>query len=124
MQQMAEAEATTAKVADGGVIVGRLTYRDALTAYKAMLQRSIRRVRALPEQTTILEARLSAKSRLVGTTGRDAKLPHDVLAVSNLRQGEVVFPPRGCPVADERHCDASRQPGQRAGAAPVVRRRG
>lgn len=92
MQQMAEAEATTAKVADGGEIVGRLTYRDALTAYKAMLQRSVRRVRALPEETTILEARLSASSRLAGNTLRDASLPHDVLAVSILRQGVVVFP--------------------------------
>jgi CIC family chloride channel protein len=92
MQQMAEAEATTADVVDSGQIVGRLTYRDALTAYKAMLQRGIRRVRALPEQTTILEARLTAGSRLAGKTLRERKLPHDVLVVSILRQGEVLVP--------------------------------
>lgn len=92
LQQLAEAEATHAVVVDCGEPVGELTNRDALAAYKNMLQRGVRRARAMPASSLIVEGTLHPGSPLAGKSLRDAALPSGTLVVSILRGRETVFP--------------------------------
>lgn len=92
LQRLADAEATTGVVVEGGQAIGQLTNRDALSAYKAMLSRGVRRARALPPSSMIAEARLGKRSSLAGHTVRDAPLPAGMLVVSIQRTGETIFP--------------------------------
>jgi len=92
LQQLAEHEATHAVVIDRGQAVGELTNRDALAAYKLMLQRGVRRARAMPSSSLIVEGTLQRGSSLVGKSLRDAKLPANTLVVSITRHRETLFP--------------------------------
>ena len=90
--QMAEADVTTADVIEHGEVVGQLTYRDALTTYREMFERGIRRAQRLPASSMLLEFDVGAKSELAGMTLRDAPLPDDVLVASISHRGEIIFP--------------------------------
>jgi CIC family chloride channel protein len=81
-----------APVVEEGHVVGRLTVKDSITTYRNTLERSVRRTNALPGNTALLEARLSASSPLAGKTLREARFPADTLLVSIARKGETIFP--------------------------------
>ena len=92
LQRMAAADVTHADVVEDGDMVGELTYRDALTVYKSMLERGIRRAEHLPVTSMLLEFQVNVHSSLVGRTLRNAALPHDTLVVAIGRRGEMIFP--------------------------------
>jgi CIC family chloride channel protein len=92
MARMADAEVPVARVVEGDRTIGRLSYRGALTAYRQMLQRGVRRARALPESALIVETRVQLGSSLVGRSLREARLPRGTLVGSVSRDGEMLFP--------------------------------
>ncbi|HVL24938.1 MAG TPA: chloride channel protein [Thermomicrobiales bacterium] len=101
LQRMADVEATRAVVVESGATVGELTNREALAAYKTMLQRGVRRARALPASSLVVEGRLRDCSPVAGRTLREAPLPPGTLVVAIKRQGETLFP----------HADTAMLPG-------------
>jgi CIC family chloride channel protein len=92
MARMADAEVPVARVVEGDRTIGRLSYRGALTAYRQMLQRGVRRARALPESALIVETRVQPDSSLVGRSLREARFPRGTLVASVSRDGEMLFP--------------------------------
>ena len=81
-----------AAVAEAGRLVGQLHVRDVMETYKANLERSVRRAKALTAGSTLFEVRLDASSPLAGRVLRDAGFPRDTLVVSITRDGETIFP--------------------------------
>ena len=73
-------------------VVGGLGVRDAVRTYKNTLPRSVRRTRALPEETSLFDVQLRASSPVAGRTLRDAALPGSLLVVAIRRDGETIFP--------------------------------
>ncbi len=92
LQRMAEADVTHADVIEHEKVVGELTYRDALTIYKTMLERGIQRADRLPVTSMLLEFQVGTRSPLAGQTLREAPFPDDVLVVAIGRRGEIIFP--------------------------------
>lgn len=92
LERMADAQVAVARVEEGGNPIGQVTYRGALSAYRDMLQRGVRRARALPESSLIVESRIRNKSYLVGSRLRDAGFPRGTLIASISRDGEMLFP--------------------------------
>ncbi len=92
LQALDEARVRWAPVVDGDRVIGRLGVRDVVRAYKSVLRQSVRRVTALPPETTLLEVLVTDSSPLAGHTLADAILPPATLVVSLLREAEVLFP--------------------------------
>jgi chloride channel protein, CIC family len=92
MEQLAESGETRAIVVDGGRQVGEITNRDALAAYKLMLQRGVRRARAMPAASLIVEGVVRRGSPLAGQALHQASLPAGTLVVSVRRNRETIFP--------------------------------
>ena len=92
MQELAESGATRAFVVENGQQVGEITNRDALAAYKLMLQRGVRRARAMPAASLIVEGTVRRGSPLAGTSLRDCCLPAGTLVVSLRRNRETMYP--------------------------------
>jgi NhaP-type Na+/H+ and K+/H+ antiporter len=92
LERMAARGMSWAPVVQDQRRIGRLYVRNVVQTYKNTLERSVHRVTALPAETVLLEARLSATSPLVGRTLKEARLPHDVLVVAIVRAGETIFP--------------------------------
>jgi CIC family chloride channel protein len=92
LERLASAGVSSAPVVDGRRGVGQLQVRDVMQAYKANLERSVRRTQALSAESTLFEARLDASSALAGHTLQQAGLPRDTLVVSITRDGETLFP--------------------------------
>jgi CIC family chloride channel protein len=92
LQILDEARIRWAPVVDRERVVGRLSVRDVIRAYKSTLRQSVRRVTALPPETALLEVAVRHGSPLAGKTLAEADLPVATLVVSLLRDGEVIFP--------------------------------
>jgi CIC family chloride channel protein len=92
LEKLTHSGLSWAPVVEDGHVVGKLTVKDSITTYRHTLERSVRRTNALPGNTALLEARLSASSPLAGKTLRDARFPADTLLVSIARKGETIFP--------------------------------
>ncbi len=92
MQQLAESGTTRAVVVENGQQVGEITYRDALASYKLMLQRGVRRARAMPASSLIVEGTVRRGSPLAGQPLRDTGLPTGTLVVSVRRNRETMYP--------------------------------
>lgn len=92
LERMADAQVAVARVEEDGIPIGQVTYRGALSAYRDMLQRGVRRARALPESSLIVESRIRRKSYLVGERLQDAGFPRGTLVASISRDGEMLFP--------------------------------
>jgi CIC family chloride channel protein len=101
LEQLTARGLSWAAVVESGRLLGKLTVKDAIAAYRNALERSIRRTNALPGSTALFEAQLKPSSPLAGKTLRDAHFPSDTLVVSIMRQGEAVFP----------HADTQLEPG-------------
>lgn len=92
LEQLTARGLSWAPVVLGGSLVGKLTVKDAIAAYRNTLERSIRRTNSLPGNTTLFEAQVKSSSPLAGKMLRNAGFPANTLVVSIMRQAETVFP--------------------------------
>ncbi len=79
-------------VVEDGRLVGRVGTRGIVRTYKATLGRGVHRVSALPPETALLEATVSAASPVAGRSLAEARLPAATLVVSLVRDGAVTYP--------------------------------
>ena len=79
-------------VADGGKLVGTLSVRDVIAAYRNALNGNVRQVRGLRAGGVIVEAEVAAQSPLVGVRVADIDWPSDTLLVAVERGGSLVVP--------------------------------
>lgn len=92
LERLAETDAPSLQVTADGAVVGELSVRDIVGAYRAALGRMVRRTRDLPSDTRLLELEVAAGSMLAGRILRDAKLPPGALIVAVVRDGQSFFP--------------------------------
>ncbi len=79
-------------VASDGRLVGILSTRDAMTAYRRALAGNMRRLRGLGGEGVLLEGKLPADSPLVGASIANAGWPTDVVVVGIQRTGSLIIP--------------------------------
>jgi CIC family chloride channel protein len=92
LMNMAEAETTTATIVDGRRIVGTLTYRDAMVAYRAMLESGLEQAERLPITSMLLDFTVGTDAPVAHQPLRDVVLPASTLVVAVRQRGEPVFP--------------------------------
>ncbi len=92
LERLTERGMSWAPVVERGRVLGQLTVRDIVRAYKSMLRRGIRRTSSLPPHTSLFEVLVGPGSPLAGRTLREANLPRDTLVISITRNGETIFP--------------------------------
>lgn len=78
-------------VADGR-LVGVLSQRDAMAAYRSALAGNVRQVRGFGAGGVLLEADLDAGSELVGRSVAEAPWPRDVVLVAVQRADRLIVP--------------------------------
>ena len=83
-----------APVVSGGRLVGILSVRDAMSAYRTALDGNIRQVRGIRAGGSIIEARLGERSRLAGRRIADVEWPREAVLVA-IERNEQVLAPRG-----------------------------
>ena len=91
---LADQQLTWAPVVADGRLVGVLSARDIMRAYRAALAGNVRQVRGLGGDGVLLDADLGPDSNLVGRRVADLPLPPDSLIVS-VRRGQRLIVPRG-----------------------------
>jgi chloride channel protein, CIC family len=89
---LADHHASWAPVVAQGKLVGILSTRDAMTAYRRALAGNVRQVRGFGGEGVLLTAVLHEDSPLVGHTVADAAWPKDAMLVAIDRGGELVVP--------------------------------
>lgn len=77
---------------DSRRLLGRVGMRSIVATYKETLGRGVRRVSALPPETSLLEVDVADRSPLVGLSLAEARLPPATLVLALLRSGTVVYP--------------------------------
>ncbi len=82
-------------VLDAGRLLGVLSARDIMTAYRRALAGSVRQVRGVAAGGVLLEADLGPSSNLVGRSIADVPWPRDVIVVAIERDGRLVVPRGG-----------------------------
>jgi CIC family chloride channel protein len=92
LEQLADSALPWLPVVADGKVVGGLSARDALRAYKATLGRSVRRTHGLPQETSLFEVRVGADSPLAHRRLREAGLPRQTLVLAVVRETETLFP--------------------------------
>ncbi len=91
---LADHHADWAPVLADGRLVGILSARDVMGAYRRALAGNVRQVRGLGAGGVLLEADLARGSALVGATVADAGWPPDVVLVA-IERGDSLIVPRG-----------------------------
>jgi chloride channel protein, CIC family len=91
---LADQGADWAPVVADGKLVGILSARDAMAAYRRALAGNVRQVRGLGADGVLLAADLTERSPLAGKTVASVAWPRQVVLVAVLR-GEEVIVPRG-----------------------------
>jgi CIC family chloride channel protein len=81
-----------APVAAGRRLVGTLSVRDAMTAYRTALHGNIRQVRGVRAGGVILEAEIAPGSALAGHRVADIDWPREAVLVAIERGGELLVP--------------------------------
>jgi CIC family chloride channel protein len=92
LEVLSDAGASGANVVQNGVVVGRLTARNAIATYRQWLARGVRRGVSQSPNSRLVEVAITRESPLAGLTLMDANLPVDTLVVSVMRDGEAIFP--------------------------------
>ncbi len=87
LEQLSESGMSEAIVVDQQRVIGRLSTRDIVAAYKTTLARGVRRTKRLGTESELLEAQLDAASPLVGKSLQEIVFPADTLVVSIARDG-------------------------------------
>jgi chloride channel protein, CIC family len=83
-----------APVVSGRGLVGILSVRDAMDAYRGALHGNVRQVRGLRAGGVIVEAEIEAGSALAGRSVADIPWPKGVVAVA-IERGDTLLVPRG-----------------------------
>jgi Trk K+ transport system NAD-binding subunit len=78
----------------GDQLVGIISARDAMAAYRRALAGNVRQVRGMGASGVLLEGVLAERSPVVGKALKDAGLPRDVVLVA-IQRGERVVVPSG-----------------------------
>jgi CBS domain-containing protein len=73
-------------------LAGVLSVRDLLAAYRSALAANVRRVRAVDDSSSLVEAEIGDDSTLVGRTVAEARWPRDVVLVSIARADRIIVP--------------------------------
>jgi len=89
---LADHHARWAPVVADGRLVGVLSARDAMTAYRRALAGNVRQVRGLGAGGVLLEADLAASSSLVGRAVAEVPWPRDCVLVAIERDGALLVP--------------------------------
>jgi chloride channel protein, CIC family len=79
-------------VLESGRLLGILSARDVMAAYRRALAGNIRQVRGLAAGGVLLEGELPPGSALVGHTLAEARLPREVVLVAIERKGTLIVP--------------------------------
>jgi len=91
---MAETRRSWAAVESDDRLVGVISMRDALGAYRQAMASNVRRIRSAEAGGSLVEAEIGARSTLIGKKVADAGWPRDAVLVS-VRRGDRVIVPRG-----------------------------
>jgi H+/Cl- antiporter ClcA len=89
---LADHRVTWAPVVADGRLVGVISARDAMSAYRAALAGNVRQVRGLGAGGVLLEGSLPPASPLVGHTVAEAGWPRGAVVVAIQRGGELLVP--------------------------------
>ncbi|HEY3522682.1 MAG TPA: TrkA C-terminal domain-containing protein, partial [Candidatus Limnocylindrales bacterium] len=89
---LADHHASWAPVVDEGRLVGVISARDVMRAYRKALAGNVRRVRGMGAAGSLVEADLGPESPLVDRTVADAGVPRDVVLVSIERTDRTIVP--------------------------------
>ncbi len=66
MLVMADADANRVSVVESGEVIGELTYRDALTTYRSMIDAGLQRVDHLPSSSLLMEFKVGIDAAVTG----------------------------------------------------------
>jgi CBS domain-containing protein len=91
---LADRRTNWAAVVSGDQLVGIISARDAMAAYRRALAGNVRQVRGMGASGVLLEGVLAERSPVVGKALKDAGLPRDVVLVA-IQRGERVVVPSG-----------------------------
>jgi CIC family chloride channel protein len=91
---MADHQVAWGPVVREGRLIGVLSSRDAMRAYRAALAGTVRRVRGLGPGGALVRGRLPAAGGIVGMAVSTVPWPRDVVVVA-IRRGEELVVPRG-----------------------------
>ena len=94
LEQMSDNETSWLPVVDAGRLIGVLSVRDVMHAYRRAMQGKVREVRGPGEGGTIVEATLAPGSPLVGASIAAVPWPRDSVAVA-IERGQALLVPRG-----------------------------
>ena len=94
LEQMSDNETSWLPVVDAGRLIGVLSVRDVMAAYRRAMQGNVREVRGPGEDGTIVEATLAQGSPLVGASIAAVRWPRDSVAVA-IERGQALLVPRG-----------------------------
>jgi CBS domain-containing protein len=92
--RLADDHATWAPVVADGHLVGIISTRDAMDAYRRALAGNVRQIRGVGASGALLEGSLPADSPLAGGTIMEAHWPKDVVVVA-IQRGERLIIPTG-----------------------------
>ncbi|HEU0115074.1 MAG TPA: TrkA C-terminal domain-containing protein, partial [Thermomicrobiales bacterium] len=92
LEALTEAGASQGLVVDRGQVIGAITARAIMAAYKSGLGRSMRRLHQLGPDATLVEAPVAHDSPLVGQPLRAIRFPGPTLVLSIARQEATLFP--------------------------------
>ena len=81
-----------APVVSGGRLVGILSVRDAMTAYRSALNGNIRQVRGLRAGGVIVETQIAGGSQLAGRLVSEVAWPREAVLVAIERDGALLVP--------------------------------
>lgn len=91
---LADKRTSWAAVVDNQRLVGIISARDAMTAYRRAVAGNVRQVRAVGADGVLLEGPLPAGSPLAGRTLSETRLPRDLVIVA-IQRGERLVIPNG-----------------------------
>jgi CIC family chloride channel protein len=94
MGMLADSHRSWAPVVAGDSLLGILSAKDVVAAYRTALSANVRRVRSVGEGGAMVEAEIGAASVLGGHAVREAQWPRDSVLVS-IRRADRVIVPRG-----------------------------
>jgi CIC family chloride channel protein len=93
LEQLATNRVSWAPVVEGrNRVNGVISAADIVTAYRASLRWTVRRMTGITADTVLLESRIEAASPLAGKALRELQLPGGALIVSIHRHGSTILP--------------------------------
>jgi chloride channel protein, CIC family len=94
LEEMSDNGVSWVPVADDGHLIGVLSVRDVMRAYRRAMKGATGQLRGTSDAGTVVEATLAAGSVLVGRSIADVPWPRDAIVVA-VQHGEALVVPRG-----------------------------